>query len=137
LNENQCDIIKDTKTWWPQAEGLNALLIFSKIFPNDKQYKEMFINLWTYIKEFVIDNKNKGWYWGSLEKEPYMKNENKGSIWKCSYHDGRSLINCLFVLYDNNKDITIGYKKNIEHMNDFLNHWENIANKMLMEEVIE
>ena len=29
-------IIRNTKNWWAQSEGLNTLMIFSEIYPNDK-----------------------------------------------------------------------------------------------------
>ena len=40
--QNTCSIIKDTKNWWTQAEGLNALLLFSHIFPGEYKYYEYF-----------------------------------------------------------------------------------------------
>jgi len=96
----KCEIIKDTKNWWAQAEGLNALLLFSKIFPEEKKYYELFLEQWDYIKKYLLDEKHGGWYWGSLEKEPFYRAEPKGSIWKCSYHTTRSLMNCIKMLSD-------------------------------------
>lgn len=128
--DGNCEIIKNTKTWWIQAEGLNALLLFSKIFPDEKKYFELFIILWNYIKKYLIDKKYGGWYWASLEKEPFYKNERKANIWKAAYHDGRALINCLLMLSDESYGI---YKTN-EHfhnaknkMQNFISHWKGTA----------
>ena len=96
----KCEIIKDTKVWWAQAEGLNALLLFSKIFPEEKRYYELFLELWEYIKKYLIDDEYGDWFWGSLEKEPHYKTEPKGSIWKGTYHTTRALMNCIKMLAD-------------------------------------
>ncbi|MCB0748863.1 MAG: AGE family epimerase/isomerase, partial [Ignavibacteriae bacterium] len=130
--EEKCKIIKDTKTWWAQAEGLNALLLFSKIFPKSKTYSEHFITLWDYVKQYSLDHKNKGWYWGSIEKEPHMLSEPKGSIWKASYHDGRSLMNCIAILTnseDNFIDST-GFKEKTNEVNIFINHWGKVSEQI-------
>ena len=108
------------------------MLLFSKIFPKNKTYSEHFLTLWNYVKQYSIDNKNKGWYWGSIEKEPHMISEPKGSIWKASYHDGRSLMNCIAILTnDENKLIkTNEFKTKVEETTNFINHWKNIANNI-------
>ena len=103
FDENgKCEIIKNTKTWWGQAEGLNALLLFSKIFPEEKYYFDLFLQQWEYIKENIIDYENGDWYWGGLDKEPEQKNNPKGNIWKGIYHNGRALMNCIKMLSDEN-----------------------------------
>ncbi len=127
--KEKCEIIKDTKTWWPQAEGLNVLLLFSTIFPQNTTYNVLFEKLWNYVKKYLLDSENKGWYWGSIEKEPYMNSEPKGSIWKVAYHDGRSLMNCLSMLANSNNQLRIpnGMKQKINETNILINHWRNIA----------
>ncbi|MCK9280072.1 MAG: AGE family epimerase/isomerase [Melioribacteraceae bacterium] len=114
-DNEECTIIKDTKTWWQQAEALNALLLFSKIFPNQEKYAELFRKEWEYVKEYLIDHENGDWYWGSLEKEPFYKSEPKGSIWKGTYHTGRSLMNCINMLSENEESIL------------FIEHWKKTA----------
>ena len=129
--EEKCKIIKDTKTWWPQAEGLNALLLFGTIFSKKNNYNELFEKLWEYVKEYLLDDENKGWYWGSIEKEPFMKSEPKGSIWKAAYHDGRSLMNCLSMLADSNfeENIKQGFISKVVDTNKLIQHWQIIAEK--------
>jgi mannobiose 2-epimerase len=126
---SKCEIIKDTKVWWAQAEGLNALLLLSKIFPEEKKYYELFLKLWDYIKKYLIDSKYGDWYWGSLEKEPHYKTKPKGNIWKGTYHTARALMNCIKMLSDENFEL---YKKNEEfrksklHFDDFIENWKSL-----------
>ena len=113
---DKCEIIQPTKNWWAQAEGLNALLLMSQIFPKEKRYYELFLELWQFVNEFVIDNKNGGWFWGSLDKQPEHRTTPKGTIWKGTYHTGRALINCINILSENS-----------DEMNSFIKHWRQIA----------
>ena len=126
----KCEIIKDTKNWWAQAEGLHALLLFSRIFPNEEKYFDLFVRQWDYIKKYLIDETNGDWYWGSLEKEPFYKTEPKGSIWKCTYHNGRALMNCVkmlsdedFTLYQSNKN----FRCIKEESDNFIGHWRKLS----------
>lgn len=89
-------IIKDTKNWWAQAEGLNTLLIMADLYPEDQQnYFERFHSLWKYIDTFLIDHEHGEWYQGGIDKEPDQKKNLKAHIWKASYHQYRSLSNCV------------------------------------------
>ncbi|MEJ5351852.1 MAG: AGE family epimerase/isomerase [Melioribacteraceae bacterium] len=98
-NQNQITIIKNTKEWWSQAEALNSSLLMSKIFPVDEiNYYHFFEMQWDYIKKYLIDNKNGGWFIGGIDIEPKNKNMPKGTIWKGNYHTTRALINCINML---------------------------------------
>jgi mannobiose 2-epimerase len=89
-------IIRDTKNWWAQAEGLNTLLLMANRFPDDKQqYFEKFRLMWQYINTNLIDHENGEWFQGGIDKQPEMKTALKGHIWKASYHQYRSLSNCV------------------------------------------
>jgi mannobiose 2-epimerase len=95
-NKNEISIIKDTKNWWAQAEGLNTLLIMADLYPDDEhQYFDKFKLLWHYIDTNLIDHEFGEWYQGGLDKEPDQKKNLKGHIWKASYHQYRSLSNCV------------------------------------------
>jgi len=131
FDENgKCEIIKETKNWWAQAEGLNALLLFSKIFPEEKIYYDLFLEQWDYINKYLIDHENGDWYWGSIEKEPHHKTSPKASIWKCTYHNGRALMNCIKMLSDENFSL---YRTNdkfriLKNESDhFIIHWKQLA----------
>lgn len=95
-NKKGISIIKDTKNWWAQAEGLNTLLIMSIHFPNDTmQYFEKFKKLWQYVNTYMIDHDYGDWYASGLDKEPETKKDLKGHIWKATYHQFRALANCV------------------------------------------
>lgn len=88
-------ILADTKNWWAQAEGLNTLLLMSEHFSNDPhKYYDKFLQLWQYTQTYLIDHEHGDWYQGGLDKQPQYKLALKGQIWKCTYHNLRSLINC-------------------------------------------
>jgi len=89
-------IIRDTKNWWAQAEGLNSLLLMADLYPNDEmKYFSKFEALWKYCDTYLIDHENGDFYAGGLDKEPQMKTALKGHIWKAAYHQYRSLENCI------------------------------------------
>ena len=89
-------ITHDTKNWWAQAEGLNALLLMATLYPNDEMnYFQKFETLWSYCDTYLIDHKHGDWYAGGLDKQPDMKTALKGHIWKATYHQYRSLENCI------------------------------------------
>lgn len=86
------EIIRDTKNWWAQAEGLNALLLMAEKYPDDSHdYYGKFLKQWQYIDKYLIDHENGDWYAGGLDKQPEMKTALKGHIWKANYHQFRSL----------------------------------------------
>lgn len=102
-----CAIVKETKTWWSQAEGLNALLLFAQIFPEETQYLDSFYQLWNYIKNYLLDPEYGDWYEGGLDKEPQWRYGQKSHIWKCTYHTLRALMNCISLLKnDSTREIT-------------------------------
>jgi mannobiose 2-epimerase len=89
-------IIKDTKNWWAQAEGMNSLLMMSKLFPNDQHnYKSLFQTEWNYINTYLIDHVHGDWYPNGIDKEPEEKLAMKAQIWKGNYHNSRSMMNCM------------------------------------------
>ncbi len=89
-------ITHDTKNWWAQAEGLNALLLMADLFPEDEhQYYKKFETLWDYTDKYLIDHEHGDWYAGGIDKQPEMKTALKGQIWKSVYHHYRSLDNCI------------------------------------------
>lgn len=95
-NKPGITIIKETKNWWAQAEGLNTLLLMADRFPNDKmQYFQKFKQLWHYTQTYLIDHDYGDWYEGGLDKEPQRRTGLKGHIWKATYHQYRALSNCI------------------------------------------
>lgn len=95
-NKEGITIIRDTKNWWAQAEGLNALLLMADLYPDDEMhYFSKFETLWKYTDTYLIDHENGDWFAGGLDKQPEMKTALKGHIWKAFYHQYRSLANCI------------------------------------------
>ncbi len=93
-------IARATKNWWSQAEGLNALLLMSLRYPDEKYY-DYFVELWDYTQKYLIDEEHGGWYGGGLDRQPDYKDAPKGHIWKGAYHTSRALMNCIDMLRTN------------------------------------
>ncbi|MEJ2543860.1 MAG: AGE family epimerase/isomerase [Calditrichaceae bacterium] len=95
-NSDTCTVINEKKIWWVQAEGLNALLLMSRLFPDEEQYFETFKKQWQYIDEYLVDHK-------------YRKGhtQNKGYDWKANYHNFRALLNSVKMLKDEFELITV------------------------------
>ena len=115
--EDTCTIVKDTKNWWAQAEALHALLLFSKIFPQESRYYEYFLRQWEYVQSFIIDSIGGDWFEGGLDKEPHFRTGPKSHMWKCTYHTGRTLMNCTTILQGDAE----------KEMNEFINYWRKSA----------
>lgn len=89
-------IIKATKNWWSQAEGLNTLLLMSDLFPDDpNNYFEKFKFMWRYINTYIIDHRYGDWYEEGIDTSPDRITALKGHIWKATYHQFRALSNCV------------------------------------------
>jgi cellobiose epimerase len=128
-DENVCTIVQATKNWWAQAEGLNVLLIMSRIFPENEIYYNYFLKQWEYIKNYLIDHENGDWFEGGLDKEPHFQKGPKGHIWKAAYHTGRALMNCINIFSTEFPELgpkNKGFVENTNHFNKFLEHWKNV-----------
>jgi mannobiose 2-epimerase len=89
-------IIRNTKNWWAQSEGLNTLLIFSDLYPKDKiNYWDKFRKLWNYTNTYLIDHHYGDFYEFGLDNSPKSKTALKAHIWKGTYHSFRALSNCI------------------------------------------
>ncbi len=128
--DGPCTIIKDTKNWWAQAEGLNILLLMSRIFPENPVYYEKFLQLWEYVSAYILDPVNGDWYEGGIDREPHFVTGPKSHIWKCTYHTGRALMNCITLLSEEtdfpNTGLA-GLPQSREEANRFITHWKKTA----------
>jgi cellobiose epimerase len=88
------------KVWWAEAEGLNTLLMMSKLFPEEERYIDLFKKQWAYIDTNLIDYEYGGWYHEGLDTNPEAKNDPKANIWKVNYHNLRTLVNVIQMLND-------------------------------------
>lgn len=96
-------ILEKNAQWWVQAEGLNALLLMSVIFPEVPEYKKAFLNMWNCIERNYIDKQYGEWFFKSLQYEPEIQTAPKATIWKANYHNGRALMNCIRLLKNENE----------------------------------
>jgi len=131
--DTKCTVIDDSKNWWAQVEALNALLMMSKIFPDQKIYIEYFGKEWDYIDKYLIDHEHGDWYDGGLDKQPHLKTGPKGHIWKAAYHTGRGLMNCTKMLsrdYPDNAPKNPGFIKVAGGFNGMLDHWRTVAGRV-------
>jgi mannobiose 2-epimerase len=117
--EDRCVIISPTKNWWAQAEALNALLLFSRIFPGSS-YESYFLREWEYVRRYLIDWERGDWFEGGLDKEPHYRTGPKSHIWKCTYHTTRALTNCMVMLGGGVEDAR-------KEKEEFISHWQRIA----------
>ncbi|GLB51300.1 cellobiose 2-epimerase [Neptunitalea chrysea] len=93
--DKELTITNFEKNWWAQAEGLNTLLILTRMYPDDSMnYYSKFENLWKYTQKYMMDAKYGGWYSWGADVRPEVKKELKGHVWKTTYHNFRALINC-------------------------------------------
>lgn len=89
----------DTKFWWPQAEGMRALLRMALLYPDDERnYRQRFHQLWSYIKEYIIDERRGGWLWVGKDARPRRWRSAKATPWKEPSHEVHSLLECLRLL---------------------------------------
>ncbi len=128
--DDRCAIIQSTKNWWSQAEALNILLLMSRIFPDTRVYQEYFKKEWDYVKKYLLDYEHGEWFEGGLDKEPHFRRGPKSHIWKCSYHTGRSMMNCIKILAGEDFQLnseSSGFKSLREESMNFIGHWKKTA----------
>jgi mannobiose 2-epimerase len=81
------------KEWWVQVEGLNALLMMHERYGRrDGVYFQRFLEQWDFIRNHTIDGQYHGDY-NLTTADGTPVTEDKGSIWKAAYHDGRAFWN--------------------------------------------
>jgi len=103
------------KPWWPQAEGLKALLRMAMFYPDDEtNYLRRFEELWAYIKKYVIDSHWGGWRWIGRDRAGFwrwlrgdctsFRKLPKADIWKDLSHEVESLLYCVRLLKSGSPD---------------------------------
>jgi len=88
-----------TKSWWPQAEGMQALLAMARLHPADPAgYMALFADLWDYVRKYLIDTTHGGWFHAGLDETPEARTGPKAFIWRDCSHETEALLDCLLVL---------------------------------------
>ncbi len=79
------------KHWWPQAEAMIGLTDAWEI-SGETKYLDAMVRVWGFIRQNMIDYDNGEWF-GRVDKagNPYDE-EDKVGLWKCPYHNGRSMM---------------------------------------------
>ena len=89
LNEAENGVDDTTRVWWVQAESVVGFLNGYEKDTSHTEYLEAAMDIWEYIKTFVIDKREGSeWFWsvqadGTPVKKPIVE------PWKCPYHNGR------------------------------------------------
>ena len=81
------------KEWWIQMEGLNSLLMMHERYGKQESvYFQRFLEQWNFIRQHTIDSQFHGDFnLTTADGKPVT--DDKGSIWKAAYHDGRAFWN--------------------------------------------
>jgi mannobiose 2-epimerase len=85
-----------TKSWWPQAEGMRALLALAQMYPADPaDYGGHFVRLWNYVRTYLIDARHGGWFQAGIDESPEAKWLPKAFPWKDCSHETEALVEYL------------------------------------------
>lgn len=88
INEEVNGHLDQTRIWWVQAEAMVGFINAHERTKDDK-FLILAKNLWSYTKKHIIDNRQKGeWFW-SVDKDGVVTERSIGEPWKASYHNGR------------------------------------------------
>ena len=80
------------KTWWAQAEGLNALQLMDQRFGSeDRRYGEAFRRQWEFIERCQVDHRHGGWHSEIAADGSVASGQRKSHPWKDPYHQARAL----------------------------------------------
>jgi len=82
-------LIKE-RHWWVQAEAMVGFLNAWQL-TGDHTFYKYFENVWAFIQKKIFAG-NGEWVWGLNEDGTVMQGEDKVGVWKCPYHNSRSLI---------------------------------------------
>jgi mannobiose 2-epimerase len=83
------------KIWWVQAEGLVAALHMYRI-TRDEIYRDCFLKTLDWIINRQVDWRHGDWY-ESVSFDGKVAGVKTGP-WKCPYHNGRAMLQCLEML---------------------------------------
>ncbi len=88
INEQIEKTYDKTRIWWVQAEAMVGFLNAYQ-HTKDPTFEKLIRGLWGYTKEFIVDQREKGeWYW-SVDEHGTPTERAIGEPWKTSYHNGR------------------------------------------------
>jgi len=89
-NNGTVTIIDSQLQWWPQGEGIAAICLMHKLYPDESFYSDTLNLSWSFIEDQVIDETQRGWV-----RQAGGWNLAKASEWHANYHDSRAMMYCL------------------------------------------
>ncbi len=87
---------KQTKVWWVQAEALVSALYLYRMTQNPI-HLSVFETTFDFVNKYMVDHQHGEWH-ESVSPEGTVLDSDKGHKWKCGYHNGRAMIECMGVL---------------------------------------
>ncbi|WP_299550571.1 AGE family epimerase/isomerase [Seonamhaeicola sp.] len=91
FNEYENNQYDKDKHWWPQAEAMVGFMDAFEMEPKQEYIKAIF-NIWSFIKNYLIDRENGEWFWRVDEHGNPNPDDDKLGFWKCPYHNSRALV---------------------------------------------
>ncbi|MCM1388425.1 MAG: AGE family epimerase/isomerase [Bacillus sp. (in: Bacteria)] len=88
VNEAENGVVDTTRIWWVQAEAVVGFLNGYQKSPAHKEYLEAAQDIWSYIRDYLIDKRCGEWHWALDENRKPLKKP-VVEPWKCPYHNGR------------------------------------------------
>ena len=80
--------LDEDRHWWPQAEAVVGFFNAYELTGNSA-YFGLAVNIFQYIKEFLVDPSSGEWYWSIKADGTINRVDDKAGFWKCPYHNGR------------------------------------------------
>ncbi len=89
VNEAENGVVDTTRVWWVQAEAVVGFLNGYQKSPEQRKYLEAAEDIWSYIKNYLVDKRNGSEWFSELDKERNPVKKPIVEPWKCPYHNGR------------------------------------------------
>ena len=89
VNEVENGVVDTPRVWWVQAEAVVGFLNGYQKSPEQRKYLEAAEDIWSYIKNYLVDKRNGSEWFSELDKERNPVKKPIVEPWKCPYHNGR------------------------------------------------
>lgn len=89
VNEAENGVVDTTRVWWVQAEAVVGFLNGYQKSPEKKKYLEAAEDIWSYIRDYLIDKRPGSEWYSELNAERLPAEKPIVEPWKCPYHNGR------------------------------------------------
>ena len=82
--------VRQSKTWWPQAEAMVGFLNAYQLSGN-RCFLQASLAAWHFVRTHLVDKELGDWFW-SVDRAGRPSNRGKAGPWKAAYHNGRACI---------------------------------------------